>query len=203
MIKAKIDKTLKWWWILLDSFYKDPEVQLDSKDHFLRIQKQWDFCAGERIDDGIPTLVFDTIEKIEVKDCIVPKGKGLGLIFSSKLKEILENEGIDNIDYYNILINNKHSKEELEGYYLTNIVETKPFLTDDSMWDDVPSLDLKIIMDIGFNEDFLENQKSKIIRSEKCPTIIAIRGSLKQKLDEEGITGLDTILPEDWHDYFP
>ena len=202
IIEPERDKSLDWWWVLLGAEYKNPEVKLVSKDNMARIKAQVDFGLGERQETKLKSFEFLTMDGFEEKDCIISDdGNVLGLLFSHRLKEFLDKEGVNNIQYFNAKVKDGKTGDLYE-YYLANIIGTSDAIDkEESELEFVYEIDLVYIEELCFDEDILNKQELRILRMEDVTTLIAVKGELKIKLEKEEFTGLHLFLPEDWHEH--
>ena len=190
----------QWWWIFLGSEYLEPDLMVYPKSQMLLNEHQVSFGYG--VEQTIPTVVRFTLnpaKDFEEKDCLIPPGNRLGLVFSEKLRSVLTNWGVDNIQYLDCLIEDQQKKKVYHNYKIANILGALDFLDPtESQMQKMYQFDLMLIDYLRFDERVLDQSERKIIRNAECPSIIAIQGALKVAVEQHGITGTQFILPEDW-----
>ena len=119
------------------------------------------------------------------------------LVFSERLKQVLANGGIDNIDYYPASIVEYGETRPQPGYYAANIIgliqcvdrNAADFELDED--GDIESIE-ELVIDELIADDRL------IFRLEEAPRIVLIHERIKKTIEDAGITGLQMIRPDEW-----
>lgn len=168
---------------------KDPGKLLDREDI--------DFIAGETIRAKVPLiqLVADSREKFADYQFTLP---GLPL-FSSKLRNVLEEIGIHNIQYFDTQFLLKNGKLIRDDYKIANVIGVaKCFDWERSKYDDskraygiVTHID-ELVLDLSLVGD------RRLFRMAENASILLVADSVKECLEEEKVTGIRFTPPEEF-----
>ncbi|MCX4030505.1 imm11 family protein [Spartinivicinus marinus] len=121
-----------------------------------------------------------------------------GLLIHNRVKSVLDDLEVNNIQYYQTRLINKDSKEENGNYKLANIVGRINCLDYDKselvMRDDgsIKFID-KLVFQYFDNKDSLE-----IFRLAKFLPIVIVSDKIKKKLEKHKFTGIVFYKPEDY-----
>jgi len=123
-------------------------------------------------------------------------------IVSKRFKEFLENQGVDNIDYYSATVIECEGGQAKEGYYSANIIGLVDCIDRDSSvmradYDDEGNLDIIF----GISKLVLKDRVincGAIFRAYPFTRLVLIDESLKEKFEKSPITGVRLIAPERW-----
>jgi len=180
------------------------------------IMRQDTLIDGSRSIDGIPSnidleewikgipvplpgenLVLDlSLESGEYRGDIID---GFLTCYSDELKEALESQRINNVEYYSIRLRNQETNKTEGGYWLVNIIgrydcidlKKSKISRSDS---DVDENDYKIL---SLAIDKTKTNGAKIFRLYNDPTLIIINQELKDYFDKtDMLVGVDLIQTE-------
>lgn len=125
-------------------------------------------------------------------------------VYSKKLMDLLNECGIKNIDYYSVKVIKHDSGEEVDSYRAANIVGKIPCLDVDNSECRYSSKTKAIN---GLDEFSIFEDKVKATKEMNCEPlffrlaefkyIILVHETVKQRIEDEGITGVEFIKPED------
>lgn len=168
---------------------KDPKRLLDRQD----IQ----FKRGEFISAKVPLVEFVADSREKFADYQFNLA-GLPL-FSPKLRDILQNIGIDNIQYFEARILRKTGKLVQDDYMVANVTGTvKCFDWERSEYDDTDRADGivthmdKLVLDLG------SVGNRRLFRMTENASILLVAASVKERLETEHVTGIRFTPPEEF-----
>lgn len=163
-----------------------------------------DWVSGNRM-KKLPELTLNTDPEYvtNLSDLLLT---GFDLhVFSQKLVDVLNTCGIKNIDYYPVKIIEHDTGKEIDSYCSANIVGNIPCLDEENSECFYSSKDNTII---GLDEFSIFEDKIKATSEMDCEPlffrlaefefIILVHESVKQRIEEEGVTGIEFIKPEDY-----
>ncbi len=137
--------------------------------------------------DELPIKILaeiDEDEEIVYTDIINP---GVPL-FSPKMKSALDDLGIDNIDYYPVLLIDEETNEALAEYYLVIVKEIIACIDLDNTQFGETASGTKVITQ--FSIDPTKVKGSKLFRFHNIPGLIIIDEALKEELSKIEFQGV-------------
>lgn len=121
-----------------------------------------------------------------------------GLVFSSRLRELFGNIGVENIEYYDFEIVNPKNGKKYSDYKIANVVGLVDCV-------DTEKSDLKYFDDGDIKrirKMFLDESKIppelRVFRLTKMPIVTVVHQSIKDAITEAGITGCVFRRPEEY-----
>lgn len=158
------------------------------------------FQDGERIDKKIPPVTFIANSTQKFTDYLfnIP---GFPL-FSGKLKGVIDEFGINSIQYFPVLIKDKKGKVLRDDYVIANVIEmVKCFNYGHSVCDEEDYRDLGIASRIEkLSIDISAIKGEHLFRMDEAPRLLFASDALRLKLEDSGITGIQYINIEDYRD---
>jgi len=123
-------------------------------------------------------------------------------IVSERFKKFLENQGIDNIDYYKATVIEREGEQPKEGYYAANIIGLVDCIDRDASVmrarrDKNGELNLISRIDKLVLKDSVPNY-GIIFRAYPFTRLVLIDENLKEEFEKSTITGVRLIIPERW-----
>ncbi|WP_020405067.1 imm11 family protein [Hahella ganghwensis] len=120
-------------------------------------------------------------------------------IVSSALKNVLDQLGVDNIDYYPATVIEKPGAEPLQGFFACNILGMVNCIDFDAS-DLVVEIEEGEVVDIYEVETLVLNSKNYglIYRVYFYERVIALEDPLASSLASQGFSGLKIMAPENW-----
>jgi len=170
--------------------YGQPEVIYNSKiDLGLGIKMQ-----------GIIPLVTITIEEDDeqgrMTDNLIAEG-ATGLVVNTKIKKLLSTSGVDNIQYFDAVVENSVTGEVSDDYKIANIIGIVNCI-------DYDNSELEYFPDGGvmfFDKLVLDENKIKgllIFRLYDFLPIIVVHKKIKEIFEKNSISGIKFYLPEEY-----
>jgi hypothetical protein len=159
---------------------------------------EWELMAGKYIERWDTNTIAYYNEEVEYTDFPFT---GLLPVYSTKLKSLMENLGIKDIQYLPLKIKRRDGAKEVDGYYIANYLKVVDCLdreqseyqiwTKDNLlfWEKRPNMlgtfrDItKAVIDVN------KISNVPIFRLWGLKMMVIIRGDIKQALEEAGITG--------------
>jgi hypothetical protein len=160
--------------------------------------REWELMAGKYIERWDTNTIAYYNEEVEYTDFPFT---GLLPVYSTKLKSLMENLGIKDIQYLPLKIKRRDGAKEVDGYYIANYLKVVDCLdreqseyqiwTKDNLlfWEKRPNMlgtfrDItKAVIDVN------KISNVPIFRLWGLKMMVIIRGDIKQALEEAGITG--------------
>lgn len=122
-----------------------------------------------------------------------------GLVFSSRLRELLARIKVENIEYYNLDILNPKNGIKYSDYKVANVVGLVDCIdiekSDLKYFDDG---DIKRIRKMFLNESKIPPEL-RIFRLAKRPILTVVHQSIKDAITDAGMTGCVFYKPEEYH----
>lgn len=122
-----------------------------------------------------------------------------GLVFSARFRELLSRIGVNNIEYYNLNIVNPVTHEEYSDYRIANVVGLVDCVdkekSDLKYYDNG---DIKRIRKLVLDESRIPAEL-RIFRLSNRKIIAVVHQSIKDAIDDAGITGCVFYRPEEYH----
>ena len=125
-------------------------------------------------------------------------------VFSQKLIDLLNACGVTNIDYYPVTIIKHDSGEEIDTYCAANIIGNIPCLDENNSECRISSKTKAIngLDEFSIFEDKVQatpemDCEPLFFRLAEFKYIILVHETVKQKIEDEGITGIEFIKPEE------
>ncbi len=122
-----------------------------------------------------------------------------GLVFSSRLRELLDSIGINNIEYYKLEIVNPRSGKKFSDYYIANVVGLVDCVDREKSelkyFDDG---DIKRIRKLVLDQSRIPS-KLRIFRLAKRTILTVVHQSVKEVIESAGLTGCVFYRPEEYH----
>jgi hypothetical protein len=162
--------------------------------------QEWDLRLGKYIEDwDINTTAYYYDEEIEYSD--YPFADGLLPVYSTRLKSLLEDLGIEGIQYLPLRIKRQDGAKEVDGYYIANYLNVIDCLdrersvyqvwTKDNLlfWEKRPQR-LGTFRDV--TKAVIDSKKisdAPIFRLWGWEMMVVVREDVKRAIEEAGITG--------------
>lgn len=158
-----------------------------------------DLISGKKLDRTMEPIVIELAEssgdfRPDMVTYLLP-------LFSDKLKNILTDLGIDNIDYYPVIFSNQASEKEDTKYWLANILGLIQCLDIENSETSTHPLSKKVKIEKSFilDESLLSGQKIFRIAEER--SLIIINEDIKNQLDNQQLQGVRVINTRDYEGY--
>lgn len=156
------------------------------------------WVRGRPLDETIPELVFELDGKRSFvwPDFIRP-GPNIPLV-SPKLRAALERSGVDNIEYFPARVVDRSTREQ-RPYFGANIIglvraldrEQSEFMPYDDNPDVALTIDRLVV-------DTTQFDGMRLFRLAEFDLLIVVDDALKAELEQQAVTGIDFVAPEDW-----
>jgi len=152
------------------------------------------FDLGKKMDMGIPRAEFsiNASQNGELLDYVLTSLRGM--VVSEKFKNVLDESGADNIDYYPVVINNNITKRKFDGYYIANIVGLVDCMDmDNSKYQNMAAFPdkIRVIENLKIDEDKIKGLV--IFRLMQRSSIILINGYMRNILAKEHLSGVKIV----------
>jgi hypothetical protein len=184
------------YWIWANERSDESELRIDNVPPIIDAN-DWNFDNGERI--GMPLPVIDIPFTMRADDrltdnLVVPGCRGL--LVNTRLKAILDELGIENLQYFDTRLQNQNDQKVSDDYYLVNIIGRLSCI-------DMNASELELDADgeIEFINSLalrpeLSESPLKIFRDERFQSLIVAHESIKDALGEQKISGIRFYRPE-------
>lgn len=170
-------------------YYIFDEVSPNIKAPFLDLPPEIDLIEslkGKRPDfDALPIEIEAAVDNDVVYTDIINPGVPL---FSQRVKEALENNGVDNVDYYPIAIVDEDTREVLAEYWLAVIKEVIACMDLEKSQIEENKKGHAVVT--RFKIDSVKTKGIKLFRFHNIPALILIDEHLKNALDKLGFVGV-------------
>jgi hypothetical protein len=190
------------YWILAN------ELVDEDNDADLSGEANIDLGGAITFDEGISTsrlsipdiiLTLDSDSRIGRMTDYLAITELYGLVFSLRLRELLEEMGVNNIEYYNLDIVNPRNGDKYSDYKIANVVGLVDCIdterSDLKYFDDG---DIKRIRKMYFDESRIPPDL-RIFRLAKRSILTVVHQSIKDAITEAEITGCVFYKPEEYH----
>jgi len=180
-------------------YYIFDEVSPNSDAPFLDLPAEIDLInsiMGKKPDfDELPIKIPAEIneEEIVYTDIINP---GVPL-FSEKMKSSLDQLGVNNIDYYPVLIINEETKEVLADYWLAIVKDIKSCIDLDNSQFKQSDAGRTIITQFSIDHSKVEGLN--LFRFHNIPGLIIINETLKEQLSKIEFRGVSFKHTKEYH----
>ncbi len=186
------------YWILLSERSDEYELTIDGLPECME-EYDLKFSRGRKI-ESLPcdTIVLPyTQAEDEFKSDNIVCAPSLGLVINRRLRLLFESLGLDNIQYFPLVLQRDNPPFEEHDYCIANITgvhgcvdfeNSSLTLFNDGTIMFIDSLHLK------FNED---TDYGDIFRLSEYTQLIVISSRVREALEKEKITGLKIYAPED------
>lgn len=155
------------------------------------------FDEGLLIGKDVPhiNIIQDEESQGRLSNNLIASGTN-GLLFDTKLRSLLDQTGITNIQYFPCTIHNTVTGESYDNYQIANIVGKLSCINkedSDIEYDpDDPDV-IEFINALSLNEKAIRG--FELLRSEECPQLIIASERIKKSLTDERITGVAFYEP--------
>jgi len=138
-------------------------------------------------DDSQPGIMTDLLTIYEIS----------GLVLSERFRTFLEEQGVTNIQYFDLTIEEIQTEKTYTNYKVANLLDLVPCIDKEQselIYDEeeIDEVD-KLVLD----EACIPADK-KLFRVEELPLLVLVKDSLKQAIEEAGITGCVFMHPDDY-----
>ena len=163
----------------------------------------WSFGSGEMLESdeisSIPSLIKFDVEPFLGYQGAPNEFRDLGsCVMSKRLADALVTAGVDNIDFYPLLLTNTVTGQTYD-YFVYNLVG-KVALADLEKSQHF-SYDNKLVTDVGFKDLVLDESKTHgllMFRLAEDVSAILIHESVKKTIIDQGIDTLSFVKPDDY-----
>lgn len=134
----------------------------------------------------------------EMPDNALLRGNG-GLLFSPRLRQVLENISLDNIQYFPVRVQNTVDGTQIENHYVANIIGRLACLDwEESVLFTDPEDDtvVEFIEKLAIDEDKLRG--FDLVRMHEEPEVIVASDRVKDACEQAGITGVRFYKPAEY-----
>ncbi len=190
------------YWILAN------ELEDEDKDAFLRGETDFELGGGVSFEEGvshsrskIPDITLTLSSKSRsgnMTDRLLITA-AYGLVFSSRLRELLDGMGVDNIEYYDFEIVNPRNGKKYSDYKIANVVGLVDCVdrgkSDLKYFDDG---EIKRINKLVIDESRIPSGM-RIFRLANRPILTFVHQSVKEAMESAGITGCVFCSPGEYH----
>lgn len=182
------------------------------------IMKQYTLIDGSASIDGVPESI-DPLGWMQGKPMQAPevelifdlspesgdyRGSIMGsfvTLYHETLKEGLENFGIENVQFYPVVLRDQNTQEKEDGYLLVNIIGLYDCIdmekSEIKWWPSKRGFDFESMV-----IDETKTNGAKIFRLKEDPTKVIIDETLKQYFDKTDLlVGVELIQTEDYSDW--
>lgn len=186
-------------WIWSTERSSEEEAAIDGVPAVIK-ELDLSFDDGVRVEVEVPPIEITQDEDGQgpLTDNLVAAGVG-GLTFSSKLRKVLEQCGVDNIDYYPCVLKNLVDGSTNEDYMVANVIGRVACIdkerSDLEMDPDVPD-EIEFISSLALDESAIGEMN--IFRLDEFEVILAVSEKVMKACTEAGITGVRFYKPEDF-----
>jgi len=156
------------------------------------------FDDGNHINAEVPKIIIerDGDSQGHLNDNLVAPGTS-GLLFSAKLRSVLANCGVDNIEYFPVTIHNPQDGSSSQEYYLANIVGRIACVdlagSDVQMHPNFPD-EIEFMDSLKLDESLINGVL--IFRLFEHSQVIIAHEKIKNACELSGITGVKFTLPQ-------
>lgn len=161
-----------------------------------------DWILGKPIQPPKEKLVLDlSLESGEYRGDIIG---GFLTLYSDELKEALEEQGVDNVNYYPIRLRDQNTGMTEGGYWLVNIIGLYDCidLQKSKIKRSASDLDENDFEILSLAIDKKKTNGAKIFRLYNHPTLVIISEELKQFFDEtDMLVGVELLQTEDYSEW--
>lgn len=186
------------YWIWANERSDEYELRIDGVPPIIE-ENDWSFDLGQYVVDSVSLIdVPFTIQPDEhMTDNLIAPGCR-GLLINRKIREILNDVGVDNIQYFKTRLVNSSSGEIGEDYMIANIVGKVDCL-------DYERSELEL--DQNGNIKFIDSLSIKdegvidygnIFRLSAFHPVIVVSTMIKEEMEKNKITGIKFYRPEDY-----
>ncbi len=189
------------YWILAN------ELVDEDKDAFLRGETDFELGGDVSFEEGvslsnnkIPDITLTLSKKSRrgnMTDRLVITAV-YGLVFSTRLRELLDSLGIDNIEYYTLEIVDPRTGKKFSDYRIANVVGLVDCVdrekSDCKYFDDG---EIKRIHKLVLDESRIPS-KLRIFRLAGRTVLTVVHQSIKEAIESAGITGCVFYRPEEY-----
>ncbi len=189
------------YWILAN------ELEDEDKDADLSGETGIELGGTVTFDEGVSnskmripdiTLTLDADSRIGRMTDNLAITEVYGLVFSSRLRELLDSLGIDNIEYYNLEMVDPRTGEKFSDYKIANVVGLADCVdrekSDLKYFDDG---DIKRIRKLVLDESRIPS-KLRIFRLAGRTILTLVHRSVKEAIEKAGISGCVFYKPEEY-----
>ena len=183
------------YWIWKDAIYSDEQASLETRPPSVRDQELY-------FDDGVPLAQpgTGTILDIELSeenddgfltDNLVAPGLP-GLLVSSRLRGVLEECGVDSIQYFPVDLRLSDGAIPSDKYFIANIigrVSCIDFARSDIVVNDGPPLIIDTIDRLVLKEDIIHGLD--IFRLGELFVAIVLSSRVKDAIERSGVSGIE------------
>ena len=173
----------------MSKYYIFDEVSPNIKAPFLDLPPEIDLIEslkGKKPDfDTLPIAIEASVDEDVVYSDIINPGVPL---FSQKVKEALENNGVDHVDYYPVVLVDEDSREILAEYWLAVIQEVIACMDLDNSLIEENKKGHAVVT--RFKIDSVKTKGINLFRFHNIPALILIDEHLKNALEKLGFVGV-------------
>lgn len=174
------------------------EIQNDDE-----VGEVWDWTSGELFDEdelqSIPVPVHMNVEYYRGYQGLPNEMRDIGVsVMSARLSEALTAAGVDNIDYYPVILTNTETGETYD-YLAYNLVGKIAIA--DLVQSDYTAYDATPVADVGFKGLVIDEAKARgmlMFRLSENLSTILVHESVRDHVEKAGIGTLIFMKPEDY-----
>lgn len=175
-------------------------VEIQNNDE---VGDVWEWGSGDQFDEdeisSIPSPISMEVEYYRAYEGLPNELRDIGVsVMSKRLKEALNKAGVDNIDFYPVILTHPESGRTFE-YAAYNLIG-KVAATDLEQ-SEIVNYDNKLVADVGINKLVLDETKTNnllMFRLAENLSTILIHESVKKAIENSGIDTLTFIEPENY-----
>ncbi|MCA9139365.1 MAG: hypothetical protein KDB00_21470 [Planctomycetales bacterium] len=158
------------------------------------------FDDGSAITEDVPLIEIDIdADSGNVLTENIVANATTGLLFSSKLRDVLASVGVDNLQFFDCVIHFAAENRDLTDYRIANIVGRVACIdesTSDFMYMPSDPTEILMINKLGIDESKIE--ELLMLRLHEYDQIILVHEKVKTAILDAGITGVQFFKPEDY-----
>lgn len=175
-------------------------TQMDTSDGLKRFYT----FSGRPVSEDFPLLTFSVQSFDGLLDVDNLWGGRPYMIFSEKLRQLLANLGVTNIQYFPIQIQNVHTREKVSTFSIANIIGIYPCLD----WQKsritkspVPPNQILTIESLKLDITKIP-EGEKIFRLSESPVVILCERDVQKSLINQGVRGVSFVDVEDYNTHY-
>lgn len=184
------------YWIMLAERTSDNDLEIYEQPATIDALR---FNLGKKVPGRFRDIVIKREQGNpgEYTDCLLAFGIP-GFVFNSKVRTLLKSSGVENVDYYNAVVEDEVIASEISDYKIGNILGLVSCV-------DIDASDLRFYKSSGaiksirkliLDPEKMEKADLKLFRLAEYPQLALAHDSIKRIFEEQDVTGLSFIDPE-------
>ncbi|MCS7466709.1 hypothetical protein NZK35_08640 [Stieleria sp. ICT_E10.1] len=187
------------YWVWTNRRESEDEATVSRRPAVIS-ERRLRFDDGSAITEEVPLIEIDIdADSGSVLTENLVANATTGLLFSEKLRKVLQSVGVDNLQYFDCVIHFAAENRDVTDYRLANIVGRVACVdesTSDFMYMPSDPTEIMMINKLGIDESKIEDLL--MLRLHEYDQIILVHEKVKQAVTEAGISGVQFFKPEDY-----